>query len=65
MVDGAEDFVDFADGGLVLEEDLRVELGNFGVVGFADHFAFAGVHKGAHFCVQELAFYIFFLGGGE
>lgn len=49
LVDGAEHLVDFADGRLVLEEDLGVEVGDFGVDGFADHFAFAGVDELAHF----------------
>lgn len=48
LVDGAEHLVDLADGRLVLEKDLRVEVGDLGVDGLADHLALAGVHEAAH-----------------
>ena len=65
LVDRAEDLVDFAHGDLapvsarglwivgvahlVFEEDGRVEVWDFGVYRFADHFAFACVDELAHF----------------
>jgi len=48
LVDGAEHLVDLADGCLVLEKDLRIEVGHLGVDGLADHLALAGVHEAAH-----------------
>lgn len=48
LVDGAEDLVDLADGCLVLEEDLRVEVRHLGVDALAHHLALAGVHEAAH-----------------
>lgn len=47
MVDGTEDLVELANGSLVLEEDLGVEVRDLGVRGLADHLAFAGVHERA------------------
>lgn len=49
LVDGAENLVDLANIGLVFEKDKGVKLGDLaGVDALADHFAFAGVDKGAH-----------------
>lgn len=49
LVQRAEDFVDLANGRLVLEVDGGVEVGDFGVDAAADELAFAGVHEFAHF----------------
>lgn len=47
LVDGTEDLVHLADGRLVLEEDLGVEVRDLWVGGLADHLTLAGVHEGA------------------
>jgi hypothetical protein len=65
LIDGPEDFVDFAyrclvliredrhivdrRNDLVLEVDGGVEEWDFGIDGFADHLSFRSVHKCAHF----------------
>lgn len=48
LVDGAEDLIYLADGGLVLEVHDGVELGDLDVDALADHLALAGVEKLAH-----------------
>jgi hypothetical protein len=48
LVQRAEDFVDFANGRLVLQIDGRVEVWDLGVYRFAEHFVFAVVNELAH-----------------
>lgn len=47
LVERTEDLIDLADGGLVLEEDLSVEMGDLGVGGLVEHLALDGVLEGA------------------
>ena len=47
LVEGTEDLIDLADGGLVLEEDLGVEVGDLDVGRLVEHLAFDGVLEGA------------------
>lgn len=49
LVQRAEDFVDFANGRLVLEIDGRVEVWDLCVYRFAEHLVFAVVNELAHF----------------
>lgn len=49
LVQWSEDLIDFSDGRLVLEVDGCIEVGNFHVDGFADHFALGCVQEAAHF----------------
>lgn len=53
LVQRAEDLVDLADLGLVLEEYRGVEVGDLGVDGLADHLTLGGVHEGTHLCLSE------------
>jgi hypothetical protein len=48
LVDRAENFVDLANGCLVLQVDGGVEVRNLGVDRFANHLAFTSMHESAH-----------------